>query len=409
MVKRISVVYKLMRTPFGSHLVRAVWQDRSVRAAAFTFALTRAVVFAIFILAAHLTPVEPIGKFGSDAQETQLSLRDASVLDTLRSISHRGDSGWYLDIAFNGYEHKPFDIEREHNWGFFPLFPSLWWTASKITGDFELTGLALASAFFLPALVLLHKTTLAFGNDQATADRTVFYAAVYPTSYFYSLPMTESLFLLLTVGAFYAAKREAWWLAGVIGALASATRFSAIFLFPALLILYWQTHRSLRPRANILGLFLIPAGLIAFMSYLYHATGNALAFIEVMRVLGRQPVFFLRPLLGYVSDPLLISHRWDFMLLNFSAAVLALTCGVILAKRREWALSFYTLVSIITFLSSALLQSHARYVMVLFPIFMLLARAGRVPRIDQIIRTVFLVLLGLMTALCTVLFTLALS
>jgi hypothetical protein len=57
--------------------------------------------------------------------------------------------------------------------------------------------------------------------------------------------MTESLFVLLTVASFYAAKREHWWAAGLIGLCASATRVTGVLLLPSLLVLSWQMYRSL--------------------------------------------------------------------------------------------------------------------------------------------------------------------
>ena len=96
-------------------------------------------------------------------------------------------------------------------------------------------------------------------------------------------------------------------------------------------------------------------------------------------------------------------------MLNFSAVAIALVCGIALLKQRQFALATYTLLALLVALSSALLQSQARYAMVVFPVFMTLAMAGRYARIDQLIRTVFLVLFALMSALFAAHFTLALS
>ena len=41
-------------------------------------------------------------------------------------------------------------------------------------------------------------------SPDAIANRVAFYTAIFPLSYFYSLPRTESLFLLLSAGAFLA-------------------------------------------------------------------------------------------------------------------------------------------------------------------------------------------------------------
>jgi hypothetical protein len=396
-----------MKTAPGASVLRRVLRDRSVRSGLFAFSLTRALVFAVFVLATNFIMVaEP--KLMGEFQEPVIVLHGRNIVQRLRPLAIRGDGGWYVGTAMRGYERRAFDATEQHNWAFFPLYPLSLRVAAAITGGYLLTGILLSNIFFLPALILSHKTALAFGLDEEGADRAVFYLAAFPTSYFFSLPQTESLFLLLTVGSFYAALRERWWLAGAVGALATATRFSGIFLLPALAVLYWQRH-GFRPRSNVLGLLLVPLGLLSFMLYLRMITGNAFAFKDVLAAWGRTTGFFMRTLFEYVIHPRVVSESWNFRLLNFAAAVTALACGVVFAKRRQWSLSLYTLLSIIAPLSSLLLQSHARYVLTIFPVFMLLAEWGRSSLVDQTIRAIFIVLLGLMSALFATNFSIALS
>src|SRR6185295_4456315 len=266
---------------------------------------------------------------------------------------------------------------------------------------------------FLLALFLLHRLSLLFGMSADDADRSLFYLAFFPTSYFFSIPLPEALLLMLTVASFYFAKSERWWLAGLCGAFASATRTTGVLLLPALAILFWEMYRPLRPlralRKDGLALLLVPAGLVSFMIYLHVITGNALAFKGAMAAWGRKAGFFFTPLLDYLGHPAEIAAHWDFRLLNFSAVAIALACGIALLKRRQFALATYTLLVVLVALSSALLQSQARYAMVVFPVYLALAVWGRHARIDQTIRAVFLVLFALMSALFAAHFTLALS
>lgn len=390
-------------------LLQKIWHDPAVRTALFVFALTRSLVFAIFIMGTNVSMVETGRTFGKEPQDIRIALQGSKIIDRLRQLATRGDGGWYMHIAEWKYEKVPFEPTKAHNWAFFPLFPILWRLAAKVTGGFFFTGIVLTNVFFFFALIMLHKTATAFDADKPTADRTVFYIAAYPLSYFFSLPLSESLFLLISASAFYAAKRDSWWAAGILGALASATRLTGVFLLPALLVLQWQTNRSLKPDRRTLALLLIPLGLLAFMVHLHYRTGNAFAFMDVMAAWGRNPAPPWVPFLDYLRHPLEISFRWDFRLLNFAAALMGLVCGVVLVKKRQWALATFTLLCVLAPLSSSLLQSLARYMMGIFPIFMVLGAAGKSPRVDQSIRAIFLVLLGLMTAFCTVIVTLALS
>lgn len=398
---------KVRRAAEDAPLFGRILRDKSVRSALTTFALTRAMVFILFIATAHAALMnEP--RTPSGLQEIEISLYKIPFARDLRALALRGDGGWYFGIAREGYEHRPFDASAQHNWAFFPLYPLLVRLVTTLTGDPLPTGVALSNLFLLLALCLLHKTTLAWGFDEADADRAILYIACYPMSYFFSLFMTESLFLLLTVWSFYAARRERWWLAGVLGALASATRLSGILLLPILLILYWQQHGK-RLSRSVLWLFLIPSGLLAFTLYLYSITGNAFAFRDVQGAWARRPGLFLLPLYEYIKDPLNIAQSWDFRLMNFAAAMLVFVCAFILIKRREWSLGLYTLASVILPLSSSQLQSTARYSLVIFPVFIVLAVAGRTPRADRTILVLFVTLLSLMTVLFAAHFSLALS
>jgi hypothetical protein len=96
-------------------------------------------------------------------------------------------------------------------------------------------------------------------------------------------------------------------------------------------------------------------------------------------------------------------------LLNAAAALLSFGCIYVLVRRREWALALYALLSVVLPLSSGLLQSFDRYALAFFPVFMALGIVATSERLDQVIRFVFVILLGLMTALFAANFTIAVS
>lgn len=385
----------MLRQSFQGGLFSLV-RDRGLRSALLAFTLSRALVFALFVLCSHITIFQPDPQV--EFYDARISVRHIAFARIVHKTVDVADCAWYIGIAQNGYERRPYASDTLHNWAFFPIYPLLVRGVSRLAGDPYLTGVVLSSGFFFVALVLLYKTTLAFGFDAGDANRTVFYVATFPLSYFYSVPMTEALFLMLTVGSFYAARRERWLVAGLLGAVASATRVTGVLLLPALAVLYWETYRTLRPRLNFLPLLLIPSGLLSFMCFLYTITGNPLAFRDItVEAFGRKPQLFLITLLGYFNEPLVIVEPWNFRLLNFLAPTTALVCGIVLLKWRRWSFGFYTLAALVVALSNVLLVSQARYAMVLFPAFMVLAVLGRNQRFDHLLRTVMLILLVLMT------------
>ena len=385
-----------------------VRQDRSIRAALFVFILTRSLIFTILICVPQVTVQTHAD---SPVKDAWISLESVPIARNLRRALWQADVGHYVDISRQGYQRVPFDVNdrRSQAFAFFPLHPMLLWLLGRVTEDVFIWGAALSNLFFFVALVLLYRLTLAFGHDESVARRTIFYLAAFPASYFFSVPLTESLFVLLTVASFYAARREHWWAAGAIGLFASATRLTGVLLLPALLVLSWQMYRSVQVK-KIVGLLLIPFGLFAYMFYSWWLSGDALAFKHAAAAWGREPsIFFLSPIIKYVTNPYAIVLPWNIQLLNAAAGVLCLVCVYILARRREWAFAFYTFMCVAMPLSSGMLQSLGRYTMGFFPVFIALALVAKSERLDQTIRFVFVFLLGILTALYAATFTNALA
>src|SRR5207244_9405299 len=94
-------------------------------------------------------------------------------------------------------------------------------------------SIVVSNGAFLGGLVVLYFLTSSELSEDA-ARKAVLYLAVFPTSFFFLAPYSESLFLLLSVTSFWAARRGKWPLAGAAGALAALTRNLGLLLLPAL-------------------------------------------------------------------------------------------------------------------------------------------------------------------------------
>ena len=174
--------------------------------------------------------------------------------DALAGPGARWDSYWFLSIAQDGY-----DSVRA---AFFPLYPLLL-GPGKVLGEqgLLLLGLAISCACFVGALAVLHRLTeLELGAGPARW--TVYAVALFPMSFFFSAVYSEALFLLLSVGTFYAARTDHWAVAGTLGALGAATRSAGILLALALVII-WLTQTEVRPRDGA-WILLVPLGLVAY-------------------------------------------------------------------------------------------------------------------------------------------------
>jgi hypothetical protein len=213
--------------------------------------------------------------------------------DALVAPLGRWDSVWYLAIAGGGYGGGA----RE---AFFPLYPLVVRVAGVPLGS-ALVGGALASTALLGvALVVLHRL-VALDHDRAVARNAVLVTALFPMSFFFSAVYSESLFLALSIGAVYAARRERWAWAGTLGALAATTRSAGVLLLVPLALIYlWGVDRpGLRARrplhADVLWLGLVPLGLVAYCAFLALQGLDALAPFHAQEVWFRS---FAGPFVG---------------------------------------------------------------------------------------------------------------
>ena len=174
-------------------------------------------------------------------------------------IWNHWDGPHYLDIARDGYVTQG----DQRNWiVFYPLYP---WAIRLFT---LVLRNPLLSAFVVSALasvvaglLLSRLTELDF--DRAVSRSAVWFMFIFPTSYFFHIGYTESLFLALALGSFLAARRRAWWLAGVVGALACLTRVNGLVLIPALAceaFLQYRNDGRRRLRAEWLWIAFIGSG-----------------------------------------------------------------------------------------------------------------------------------------------------
>jgi len=140
------------------------------------------------------------------------------------------DSIHYLGIAQSGY--TPFRA------AFFPFYPLLMRTlcgGSTNPNNLALAGVVISNLAFGGALWLLYLLTRDEWGE-AVARRAVWIEAFFPMVAFSAAVYTESLFLLLSLGLFWFARRKAWVLCALCGVLAGLTRNSGPFLCVALLL-----------------------------------------------------------------------------------------------------------------------------------------------------------------------------
>ncbi|MBX3071564.1 MAG: glycosyltransferase family 39 protein [Thermomicrobiales bacterium] len=215
--------------------------------------------------------------YGTDAPP--LSGWQAQIVEPLRLW----DGLWYRLIAIEGYAYD--DAVA----AFWPALPVSMRGLSRITGlPEETSGYLIANLAFAVALIVLYRLlSLDFG--QTIARRSLWVLALFPTALFFSAVYTESVFLMFAAGSLYAARIQRWWIAGVLGLLASLTRSYGVFLGLPLLVLFIQQYgfylRNLFPKIIAVGM---PAlGPLFFGWHLEDKQGSWRQFIDVQNQWNR--------------------------------------------------------------------------------------------------------------------------
>lgn len=355
-----------------------------VRHAVVAFVLSRTIFFAVVVLGSQIAL---LGKtYGESVWETSIEFEGRRVVPELVRTVLIADAYWYRSIAVYGYGNEP---GRSESWAFFPFYPLLV-RLCRITGDFALDGLIASNGAFLIALILLGHVALRAGLAVEESVRAIWYAAFFPAAYFFSLPMTESTFLALSLGCALFALRGRSFSAGFLAALAAMTRFAGIFLF----VIVALTPRETPWRKRLMAALLAPAGTLAFIAFQYFRTGDALRFVHSQASWGRATRWPWQPFVEFARHSSTVSQPWNAILLNCIVAVAVIIAAVSLLVRRQWAFGLYSLISVLVPLTSGSLQSMARYSAVIFPVYLWLAVCGRKPIVDRAVLAVFATLYG---------------
>jgi hypothetical protein len=325
------------------------------------------------VVAVHLVePLDPVdvpGRAGPAATQGWHNAIDAT---------ERQDAVWYLRLADEGWS------TEDASAAFFPLYPlTVRVVAWVLPGDDLLAALLVSNLAFLGALLALFALTAeAFG--ERVARRAIVVAAIFPTSFFFLAPYSESLFLLLSILAFREARHDRWGRVAVFGALAALTRSVGILLVPALLIeaisAGRRRGRAGGPRARgarVAGAAGGALGPHCGVAWWGVAHGNWLAPLDAQRYWGRE----LQP--PWVSLGHAVELAWSFhsyWLLDVAIVSLAIAGLALALPALRHSESVYGALSLLLPLFDPFwdrpLLSAPRFAVVVFPALWGLSGAG---------------------------------
>lgn len=301
------------------------------------------------------------------------------------------DGVHYLRIAKDGYAYQ-------YTQAFFPVYPILIKLVSFATfGNYLLAGLLISNISFLLSLIVFYKLITKIYNSKIALWSIIFLLS-FPTSFYFGAIYTEGLFFLTIISSFYLLEQNKNWQGSIIGILASGTRLVGVFL-----CLSTFSKKHYKSRAPLL---LIPLGLIFYMVYLQFNFNNAFYFLTAQTAFGQNRetskiILLPQVLYRWVNQLLttngLVFANSAFELSTTIFAIILLIIGLKTVKK-EWII--FSAFSVITPTLTGSLASMPRYVLVAFPVFVVLAHI-KSNLVKTLIAIMFLIGLSVATALFT--------
>jgi len=289
------------------------------------------------------------------------------------------DGVHYLTIAEKGY------LGTGLIQAFFPVFPLLIRLFNPIFNNYLVTSLILSQLFSLTAIFSFYYL-VKIEKNQKTAFLSSILLTSFLSAFYLKSVYNEGLFLTLVFTSFIAAKKNKNLFAGILGALASATRIVGIFIWPALIINDYLKNKKINWK-NILLLSISSLGLLAYMIYLKLVFDDPLYFFHLQEEFGasRQSSLVLFPQVIWRYIKILWTARpfnWKYyayvqeFIVSLSVLFLLLLISLKNYQKKlkiKWGYLFFALASFFLPPMTGNLSSMPRYVLVCFPIFIYLA------------------------------------
>lgn len=273
------------------------------------------------------------------------------------------DGGHYVGIAQYGYSEKS-------QYAFFPLYPLLIKAANQFIQNYTLSAVLVSLVATLLAVNAFYQlVSMDFGKK--LAERSLLPLLLFPTSFYFITAYSEGLFFLLVILTFLFLRKGNLFLATIFAAAASATRLVGLAVVFALIIEVWSRGGFNRKNWYVVFSF---SGFIIYSWFLFNATGDPFYYITAerfwLRSLAIPGIGFWETIKSIATPGFVEKNTAAFLDLIF--AVFGM--GMVLRSFRFLYPSYciYGLVSLLVPLFTPSLSSMPRFLLPIFPIFILL-------------------------------------
>lgn len=337
------------------------------------------------------------------------------------------DGVHYLNIALHGYN-------AQFTQAFFPVYP-LVIRFLNIIFPFSpiITALSISFIFFVLTTIMFYKL-LRLDYDHKISLWAIGFMLTFPTAVYFGSIYTESLFLFLVLSSLYFARKDRWFFAIFFAAISTATRIVGIALLPALLLewyflykdksivlimirnyffnkkkLYTKKIKIGKAEIVFLSCFFSLSGLFLYMGYLQKEYHDSMYFWHAQGVFGAQrsgSAFILLPqvIVRYFRILTTVSPNLEIYWVAFNEVLMSLMTIVILLisffKKIRLSYIIFSLIAFIMPTFTGTLSSMPRYIMILFPIYIVLALTK-----NRYVKWLMIYLSSILLFIFTILFT----
>ncbi len=282
----------------------------------------------------------------------------------------RWDAIAFLRIAAHGFNTDVGDI------GHFPVYPIMLRIVGFVAQDLAVAAFiigfvsAVASGFFLQEIMRNMRFT------EGENDRALLFMSFFPTAFFLALPYSDTVFMTFVLGTFYFMSEKKWAPMSIMAILAGACRIQGIALFPAILAQLWQLN-LLRTKKMIWAL-VVPSGTGLYLFNNWVNRGDPFFFLGLQQDKFYHHIIFpFQELLTnikmfFVGEPSSYKTLYlDMPMFAYLVPMILLFLGRKILPLPQQIFSW----SVVFMLSMASFGvSMPRYVLVIFPMYIVLAR-----------------------------------
>ena len=314
---------------------------------------------------------------------------DAGLPSLASSMWLHWDPGHYLRLADVGYRSSGEDALFIV---FFPLFPLLVAAAGFVVRNLVVASLVVTTVASIAAGWLLYKL-VRLDRPEQTARGAVVLLFAFPTAYALFAPYSEAVFLAAVLGSVYAARTGRWWLAGLAGMAATATRIVGLALVPALLVEAFVVQRATTgrlgerpkkeagPARRLAAICLVPLGFVAYLGVNQVVHDDAWHFLQVQKEHWHQarvaPWYPVEEAVESIRTSELTFESLFVHPARLAAIAFALVVLAYGWRSLGWTDRVFSVATMAMVLSAAWLISLPRYLLALYPLFTTMGGLGR--------------------------------